>query len=227
MPSGPFGETHAAGAGLVALAGGVSIVLERAGPGGTSRGKTASPGPASDGSGSVPAVEAASGPAGRGRAGWNILGGRGRHHPARRLVGQVASLPRELPAAGRMPFAVNRICPVRPFPGLPCLRFGPAAAQAPGHHRTTRWDLSCPLLGGADGHGDDLGGLPPGRARQVTAAGGQRAGRPQQWPRPRPCRCRTGPGAGNIGSIRLEGARRQRAHHGILSPRDPPRQIAS
>jgi hypothetical protein len=50
------------------------------------------------------------------RAGWNVPGAR-RHHPARRLVGQAASLPRELPAAGRMPFVVSQVClPRVPFP---------------------------------------------------------------------------------------------------------------
>jgi len=124
---------------------------------------------------------------------------------------------------------VNRIFPaVRPFPGLTCLRCGPAAAGAPGHHRETRWDLSCPLLGVATVTEDDLGGRSPGRARQVTAAGSQRAGRPQRLSTPRPLRCRTSPGAGNIGNIGnagLKGAGRLPAHRRILPPRDLPRQI--
>jgi hypothetical protein len=50
------------------------------------------------------------------RAGWNVPGAR-RHHPARRLAGQAVSLPRELPAAGRMPLVVSQVFPPRvPFP---------------------------------------------------------------------------------------------------------------
>jgi hypothetical protein len=59
---------------------------------------------------------------GMGRAGWNVPGAR-RHHPARRLVGQAASLRRKLPTAGLMPSAVNPDL----FPPMPRPELAPSA----------------------------------------------------------------------------------------------------
>jgi hypothetical protein len=146
-----------------------------------------------------------------------------RHHPARRLVGQAASLPRKLPAAGRMPFVVSQVLP-RGCPSR--THVPPVGSRRSAGHRTppaNRMGCPGPALGGGDGHRDELGDLPPGRARQggdgcgqlvprdAGSAGGDLAGG------------RAGTPASVPGTSAAQPARRWVRRSPTFLARDPPR----